>query len=72
MPKCYSSRHIATVLKKNGFQFISQKGSHAKYRKSIDGKIVMVVVPMSKQEVFYGTFKAILDQSRLAKEDFQK
>ena len=31
MPKLYSSRQRINVLRKYGFEFISQKGSHLKY-----------------------------------------
>jgi len=34
MSKLYSSSHIVKVLLSNGFTFVSQKGSHQKYRAS--------------------------------------
>jgi len=33
MLKLHSSRHIISILEKNGFYFVSQKGSHIKMRK---------------------------------------
>ena len=33
MPKLYSSKYIIKVLEKHKFIYVSQKGSHIKYRK---------------------------------------
>lgn len=71
MPKLYSSEYIVKILKKHGFFFISQKGSHAKYNKT--GKQTLtVIVPAAKKEIPLGTFKSILRQSQLTKSDFVK
>ncbi len=67
MPKLYSSKHIINILKKNKFEFISQKGSHRKFRKG--SKIV--IIPDPKKEIPVGTFGSILRQSNLSKEDFE-
>jgi predicted RNA binding protein YcfA (HicA-like mRNA interferase family) len=72
MPKLYPSRKVVAVLQKNGFVFISQKGSHAKFRKMIDGIVVMTIVPMAKKEVPLTTFHSILNQTKLSEEDFKK
>jgi len=69
MPKLYSSRQIIRVLEKHGFVFISQKGSHAKYRK-IGQLTLTAIVPAAKKEIPEGTFRSILRQSRLDKRDF--
>jgi len=70
MPKLYSSKRIIAVLLKKGFIFISQRGSHAKFRKS--GKISLtVIVPAGKKEIPFGTVRSILRQSSLAEEDFK-
>ncbi|MCP1384950.1 type II toxin-antitoxin system HicA family toxin [Runella salmonicolor] len=70
MPKLYSSDYIVKVLLRMGFEFVSQKGSHAKFRK--DGHPVLtVIVPMGKKEIPFGTFRSILRQSNLSMEDFQ-
>jgi hypothetical protein len=34
MPRLYSSAQIIKTLEREGFKFVSQKGSHAKYRKT--------------------------------------
>lgn len=62
MPKEYSSKEIETVLKKIGFIFVSQKGSHGKL-KNTSGKTV--ILPMNKREIPYGTFRSILKQAGL-------
>jgi predicted RNA binding protein YcfA (HicA-like mRNA interferase family) len=71
MPKLYSSKEIVKVLLKKGFIFISQKGSHAKYRK-IGTPAVTVIVPARKKQIPVGTFKSILRQSNLSEDDFFK
>lgn len=69
MPKLISSERIAKVLRAKGFIFISQKGSHAKFRKS-GKKTFTVIVPMGRKEIPLGTFKSILRQANLSEEDF--
>lgn len=69
MPKLYSSDYIVKVLLRLGFEFISQKGSHAKFRKGIN-PVLTVIVPMSKKEIPFGTFRSILRQANLTTEDF--
>lgn len=68
MPKLYSSRHIISVLLKEGFLEIDQTGSHKKLRR--DEKTV--IVPSPRKEIPYGTFASILRQSGLNKTDFEK
>jgi len=69
MPKLYSSEHIIRVLQSKGFVFISQKGSHIKFRKF--GKPSRtVIVPANRKEIPLGTFRSILRQSNLIEKDF--
>ncbi len=71
MPKLYSSRQIIKVLEQKGFIFISQKGSHIKYRKT--GKPTLTtIIPDNRKEIPEGTFRSILRQSNLTQEDFKK
>jgi predicted RNA binding protein YcfA (HicA-like mRNA interferase family) len=70
MPELYSSDYIIKILLKRGFYFVSQKGSHAKYRKS-DNPVLTVIVPAGEKEIPYGTFRSILRQSHLSREDFK-
>ena len=70
MPKLLSSKNTVKVLERKGFVFVSQKGSHIKYRKN--GDIVLtVIVPANKKEIPYGTFRSILRQAKLKEEDFK-
>jgi predicted RNA binding protein YcfA (HicA-like mRNA interferase family) len=70
VPKRYSSAHITKVLGKHGFVFMSQKGSHAKYRK--DGSPALtVIVPAAHKEIPFGTFRSIVRQAGLTEEDFK-
>jgi predicted RNA binding protein YcfA (HicA-like mRNA interferase family) len=50
MPKLFSSDQIIKGLLQNGFEFISQKGSHRKYRKSRNLTLT-VIVPARKKEI---------------------
>ena len=69
MPKLYSSKEIEKVLVSIGFSFISQKGSHGKF-KNPKGKIV--ILPMNRKEIPIGTFKSILKQSELSNLEFEQ
>ncbi len=70
MPKLYSSKQIEKILKRKGFFCVSQKGSHAKYRK-IDGEVLTVILPIAKKEIPMGTFRSILRQAKLSEKDFR-
>ena len=59
---------IISVLKKFGFEVVSQRGSHIKLRK--DGPETKVVIIPNHYEVAKGTLKAILEQAGLALEGF--
>ena len=69
MPKLLPSKAIIKILERKGFVFISQKGSHIKYRKH-ESVILTVIIPANKKEIPYGTFKSILRQAKLSEEDF--
>ena len=71
MPNPIPFRLVIKVLKKRGFFFVSQTGSHAKYRK-LGNPTSNVIVPIHEKEVRYGTFKSILRQSKLKENDFKK
>jgi predicted RNA binding protein YcfA (HicA-like mRNA interferase family) len=68
MPKLPSSKTVIKILEKEGFIFVSQRGSHAKYRKDS----ATVIVPSPKKEIPFGTFKSIVRQSKLSPEKFTK
>ncbi len=71
MPKPIKLKLVVKVLLEKGFIFISQNGSHAKYRKT-GHHTQSVIVKMGKKEVPYGTFKSILLHSGLNEDDFKK
>jgi predicted RNA binding protein YcfA (HicA-like mRNA interferase family) len=66
MSKLPSSKQIVKVLIANGYIFVSQKGSHAKYKKG--GRTV--IVPSPKNEIPLGTFRSIIRQAGLTHKDF--
>ena len=68
-PKLYSSWEIEFGLQKLRLSFISQKGSHGKFKNSA-GRVV--ILPMHKREIPTGTFKSILRQMGITQEDFEK
>jgi len=45
MPRSYTVRHIIKILEQKGFIFVSQNGSHAKYRK-IGNPTLTVILPI--------------------------
>lgn len=71
MPRPYSLQLIIKVLKHKGFVFVSQNGSHAKYRKRHRATVKTVIVPVHGKEIKYGTFRSILRQSGLKERDFK-
>jgi len=68
MPKLLSSKQIINTLLKHDFIFVSQRGSHKKYRKGNK----TVIVPSPKKEIPIGTFRSIVRQSGLTVDDFSK
>ena len=66
MHKLLSSKEIIRILEKNGFTFVSQKGSHKKFKKEKR----IVIVPDPKKEIPRGTLASIVRQSGIDKEDF--
>ena len=66
MTKLPSSQKIINTLLKNGFIFISQRGSHQKYRKADK----TMIVPASRKEIPIGTYRSIIRQSGLNPKEF--
>lgn len=69
MPKPPLLKEILRGLKENGFVFVSQNGSHAKFR-SKTKPVRTVILPIHGKEVPYGTFTSILRQASLTEEEF--
>jgi len=71
MPRPIALRLVIKVLRAKGFIFISQCGSHAKFRKP-GNPTRTVIVKMGKKEIPHGTFRSILLLSGLSESDFRK
>jgi predicted RNA binding protein YcfA (HicA-like mRNA interferase family) len=55
MPRRLSSGDVIRVLQQRGFAFVTQRGSHAKY-KNASGRIA--IVPHPKKELPIGTTRS--------------
>jgi predicted RNA binding protein YcfA (HicA-like mRNA interferase family) len=67
MPRRLGSQDVIRILQKHGFFFVSQHGSHAKY-KNATGRIT--IVPHPRKELPIGTTRSIIRQSGLTPPDF--
>ena len=56
-------KEMVRLLEKNGFEKVSQKGSHVKMQNEQTG--ISVIVPMHSKDIPKGTEKAILKQAGL-------
>jgi len=70
MPRPYPLRIVLKVLVNKGFFFVSQNGSHAKYRCRHSSDLT-VIVPIHGKDIRYGTFRSILRQAKLTEDDFK-
>jgi len=61
-------KEIIKALSKIGFQKISQKGSHVKYRNDTT-PVQTVIIPMHS-EIAKGTLKSILEQANITLDEF--
>ncbi len=60
---------IIRALQKLGFYKVSQKGSHAKYKK--DGETTSIAIIPMHDEVAKGTLQSILEQAGITLEEFK-
>ena len=60
---------IKVMIQKFGFEKISQRGSHVKYKNFYTQRTF--IIPMHK-EIASGTLKSILDQANVELEEFSK
>ena len=58
-----SSKEMLKLLKENGFEVISQNGSHVKMRNQETGK--QTIVPLHNKDLKKGTEQTILKQAGL-------
>jgi predicted RNA binding protein YcfA (HicA-like mRNA interferase family) len=80
VPKLYSSQETVKdssqetvkALEREGFAFVSQRGSHAKYRKTSSSIVFTVIVPAGRKQIPRGTFRSILRQSGLDETAFKR
>lgn len=70
MPKLYSGKEVIKILRRAGFEIVSQKGSHIKLKGVSKGHICIVIVPNHKQ-IARGTFESILKQAEMSREEFE-
>ncbi|MBM2814929.1 MAG: hypothetical protein HW421_1691 [Ignavibacteria bacterium] len=67
MSKLYSSKEIGLVLNLLGYSFVSQKGSHGKYK---NNEGIITILPMNKKEIPESTLSCILKQVNISKKEF--
>jgi predicted RNA binding protein YcfA (HicA-like mRNA interferase family) len=67
MPRRLSSGEVIRVLQKQGFAFVTQRGSHVKYKNAV-GRIA--IVPHPRKELPIGTARSIIRQSGLTPAQF--
>lgn len=58
-----TSKQMIRLLKKNGFQEVSQNGSHVKMKNEITGK--QIIIPYHSKALKKGLEQAILKQAGL-------
>jgi len=71
MPRPIALKQVLKILGEKGFFFVSQRGSHGKFRK-LNEPTRTVIVKMGKKEIPHGTFQSILLHSGLKESDFRK
>lgn len=67
MPKLLSSAEIVKILLANGFELVSQRGSHQKYRNASGDT---AIVPAGRKQMPRGTAQSIIRQSGLDRKLF--
>lgn len=67
MPKLLSSEDIVKILLSNDFVFVSQRGSHQKYRNTTGDT---AIVPAGHKQTPRGTTQSIIRQSGLDRQLF--
>lgn len=68
--KVFSGKEICTLLEKNGFENVRQRGSHVVMQRKADSSTVTVVVPVHT-EIRPGTLSSIIRQSKLPRKMFE-
>ena len=68
MPKRISSDAFLRILTTHDFRFVSQRGSHAKYRDSLGHT---VIIPHPRKDIPIGTLRSMIRQSGLPNSLFE-
>ncbi|WP_346292069.1 type II toxin-antitoxin system HicA family toxin [Sphaerothrix gracilis] len=64
------AREVEKILSQHGFELISQKGSHRKWRNSSSG--LQVIVPEHRgKDLPIGTLRSILKGAEIPQQDWQ-
>ncbi|MDP2674295.1 MAG: type II toxin-antitoxin system HicA family toxin [Dehalococcoidia bacterium] len=71
MPKLLSAREVLRALGRAGFEVVSQRGSHIKLKKPVEGVELVVILP-SHRELAEGTLVSVLRQARLSREELER
>ena len=66
-----SAREVIRALSGQGFQVVSQKGSHIKMKKIAPNDTRIVIIP-DHPEIPVGTLKSIIRQAGMTEEEFIK
>lgn len=61
-----TAKKLIDLLKKNGYNEVSIKGDHHKYKRETDGKTLVVPYTSLKSTIATGTYKAICRQAEIA------
>jgi predicted RNA binding protein YcfA (HicA-like mRNA interferase family) len=64
------AKEVLEILRKQGFVFVSQRGSHQKWRNLKTGQQVIVPDHQGK-ELPLGTLKSIIDGSNIPEDEFR-
>ncbi len=64
-------RELLSVLSRLGFTLVSQKGSHMKYKKFVEGRALVVIVPHYR-EIPKKVLLSIIRQAGMTREEFIK
>lgn len=60
------------MLRRAGFEQVSQKGSHLKLRRRTTATTLTVIVNHPSREYPEGTFASILKQAGMSREEFER
>lgn len=63
-------REVIKILEDNEFEFVKQKGSHRKFAKIINGRKLIVIVPIHDREITKGVLLDIIKSSEKNREEF--